>query len=422
MLYLYQAAWKYLSPLKYYAVFVFLLHILKSFVNEISWAISTFMFEKRKLGVFFCLGFLLFLFACNVEKNSEPLKIEKKISIKIPVAPQISNKNFLKTKQIRNVIIISIDGLATRFVDEMIAAKTLPTFSRLQRESSWTHKARTDYFQTTTMANHTCMITGLPSGHTKGFDEKLHHGYIYNSVPPLNSTIHNSGNKALKYIPSVFDVAHDFELKTCLFASKSKFVFFQRSYNEKNGALDKIGKNNGKAKIDKTILKIDTNELVNLLINELGETPCNLTLFHIKDSDFVGHGFGWGSDPWKEAIKHSDSLINKILTQIDQNPKLKDHTALIVTADHGGIDGNHGDMSKAENYSIPFYVWGPGIPSGVDLYSILKNRKHPGKINPDYTAKIQPIRNGEVGNLALELLNLPAIPGSTMFDMNIPIK
>ena len=88
--------------------------------------------------------------------------------------------------------------------------------------------------------------------------------------------------------------------------------------------------------------------------------------------------------------------------------------AIIVVADHGGESGNdsHYDRELSDNYTIPFVVWAPGVGVGGDLYAHNPtNRSNPGsaQIGLDGT---QPIRAHEAGNLALDLLGLPAIPGS----------
>ena len=64
---------------------------------------------------------------------------------------------------------------------------------------------------------------------------------------------------------------------------------------------------------------------------------------------------------------------------------------------------------------MPLYVWGPGVPAGADLYWLNPaTRANPGSGRPPYTASPAPIRNSETANLSLDLIGLPAVPGSVI--------
>ena len=72
-------------------------------------------------------------------------------------------------------------------------------------------------------------------------------------------------------------------------------------------------------------------------------------------------------------------------------------------------------MGLIDSGIIPFYVWGVSIAAGVDLYELNPNtRLDPARSIPSMSAPVQPIRNGDAGNLALQLLGLPVIPNSTI--------
>lgn len=54
------------------------------------------------------------------------------------------------------------------------------------------------------------------------------------------------------------------------------------------------------------------------------------------------------------------------------------------------------------------------MDAGSDFYALnTASRTDPGRGRPDYNAASQPIRNGDSGNLALSLLGLPPVPGSS---------
>jgi hypothetical protein len=150
----------------------------------------------------------------------------------------------------------------------------------------------------------------------------------------------------------------------------------------------------------------------------MATNPFNFVFFHYQDPDTTGHSSGWSTNPTSDfaaTLKDVDTQIGKILQRVATDPALRDKTAVILTADHGGHGDNHGDTDNPLDYTIPFYVWGAGVAAGGDLYTLNPtNRKAPGPAsNPPYTG-VQPIRNGEAANLALDLLGLGPVPGSTI--------
>jgi hypothetical protein len=337
-------------------------------------------------------------------------------------APTIARGAFFdgSREPIQFVVMVSVDGLAQRFIQPLVDAGRLPTFGKLQQGGASTFQARTDTFNTSTLPNHTSMLTGLPVERPRGFPDDAFHGLTLNVMPPPFGTLHNLGNRAAGYIPSAFDVAHDFGLKTCFFAGKHKFVIYVRSYDEEHGRPDTIGADNGRAKIDVAVINPDSDALISKLEETPAEAPCQMTFVHLPDMDAVGHLSGWGSPLWTERLEQIDGLLGRIVDHIEKNPKTAGKTALIVTADHGGVGVNHNNPRLKEDFAIPFYVVAPGIPRGKDLYTLVpKTRAPPGNGNPDYTAPHQPIRNGDLGNLALDALALPPIPGSLMFGMGL---
>ena len=113
----------------------------------------------------------------------------------------------------------------------------------------------------------------------------------------------------------------------------------------------------------------------------------------------------------------ADTQLDRILDAVAADPDLADRTVVIVTADHGGIGLFHSDQTLADNYTVPFFVWGAGVDVGSDLYGLNADRLDPGTTQPAYTAPVQPIRTGEVANLVTDLLDLSPVPGSG-FNLN----
>ena len=308
---------------------------------------------------------------------------------------------------VTHVIHISMDGLRPEAITAL-GPSNLPHFYRLRAEGVFTDNARSDFDYTVTLPDHATQLTG------RGVLGPTGHNWTDNSDPAPGQTL--ASNKG-SYVAGAFDVAHDNGLSTGEYASKSKFSLFAASWDAINGEPDVIGPDNGRNKIDVYVNDSDTAELVNTLITDLSGQPFNYVFLPLADPDATGHGYGWDITPgseYSDAVKAMDDRLGAIFDLIDGDPQFNGSTAIVLTADHGGTGTDHSDATLRENYTVPFYLWGPGIMAGVDLYALNPTtRLDPGAGRPDYSAPIQPIRNGEAGNVALKLLGLGPIPGST---------
>lgn len=322
---------------------------------------------------------------------------------------------------VRHVVQVSMDGLRGDLLHQLIEQGEFPNFQRLVEEGATTCNARTDYDYTITLPNHTTMLTGRPVLHPAGTAAGIEHGYTHNSMPSPKQTLHNFANSAVThYIASTLDVVHDHGLSTALFASKAKFVLYEQSYDQWRGAPDTIPPDNGPDKIDSyvcsaKVLPDQTLEMQHALIAQMDSACFAYVFVHYYELDASGHDYGWGSPKWVAAVKRADGYLGDLLALIERNKELRGETALIVTADHGGVGKNHHRADEEGIYTIPFFVWGPGVTAGADLYALNPStRRDPGSERPDYNSRPQPIRNGDAANLAMAFLGLPSVPGSTI--------
>ena len=325
--------------------------------------------------------------------------------------------------RVSSVIHISVDGLSANYLAAGLTnqAGRFPNFERLQSDGSFTLNARCDYDISVTVPNHLCMWTGRPVLQPAGQPNTVHHGYISDDTATTNTTIHNSGNPNVPYKASVYDVAHDRGLRTGFFVSKPSLAVCPQSYNDSNGAPDSIPPDNGRSKIDVLYGNGYASNVVSAFLPSLTNgAPFQYAFLHLAEMDSAGHLYHWGSSAWFDALETVDAQIGRILSAVETNskPAIALETALIVTADHGGDPiAGHGNPALEYNYTIPLFVWAPGFETGTDLYGFFANRADPGTNRLDYNAVWQPLRNGDTGNLALSLLGLPPIPGSTLIPL-----
>lgn len=316
-----------------------------------------------------------------------------------------------------HVIQISMDGLSGLLLRELVENDTageFTNFARFVAEGATTWNARADYTHTITLPNHMSMLASRPVSQPSGQPNTVHHGWTSNGDPAPGETLHNAGNPNLSYVASVFDVAHDRGFSTALYASKSKFVLYNRSYDAANGAPDAIGANNGTDKIDQYV-NTSAASMHAAFLAQMASSHFAYAFVHYSTADDAGHDEGWGSAEWDDAVRTLDDWLADIFALIEGDPALAGRTLVILSADHGGTGTGHDQETNAANYTIPFFVWGAGVQAGADLYALNPDaRANPGTTRPSYTVAVQPIRNGDGGNLALAALSLPPVPGSSI--------
>jgi len=93
-------------------------------------------------------------------------------------------------------------------------------------------------------------------------------------------------------------------------------------------------------------------------------TPA-FTFIHFDDVDHAGHHDGWKSPSYYQAVDMVDGLIGEVLATIDQT-SMKDHTIVLITADHGGRQKSHGEATM-EELEIPWLIHGPGVFPGKQI-------------------------------------------------------
>ena len=182
-----------------------------------------------------------------------------------------------------------------------------------------------------------------------------------------------------------------------MYASKSKFALYERSWADS---------------LDRTVIEGDNDQLVSRVVSDLASRPSDFSFVHLSAPDVAGHASGFMGSAYLQAVVRVDRLLGRIRHAVEASPALRSRAYLIVTADHGGR-GTHGHSAaaKPDDYRIPFIVDGPDVRPNSDLYALNPDYRDPGAGRPTYDGR-QPVRNGDLADLATRLLGLPPVPGS----------
>jgi predicted AlkP superfamily pyrophosphatase or phosphodiesterase len=229
-----------------------------------------------------------------------------------------------------NVVLVSIDGLRP----DAIATFNATTMLRLMREGSYTLAAST-INPSKTLPSHTSMLTGEPPER---------HQVLWNNV--------TTAKQDEIGLPNIFSVARSRGYRTAAFFSKAKFQPLQRDgtldYSQAPGGW--FGRWSG----ERTVSDVE---------KYLRDAQPNLLFVHLTDPDAAGHKSGWMGEEYGAAVRAADSALSRLVQASDAAYGAGNYS-LIVTADHGGHDTNHGSADPRD-VTIPWIAWGRGVKPGA---------------------------------------------------------
>ena len=237
---------------------------------------------------------------------------------------------------VQTVIIIGVDGLSPRGVDEGLT----PNMNRLIGQGSYSFHAR-GVFPTSSSPNWASMIMGASPSQ---------HGVTSNDWRVWNRAITPSKKGEAEHFPTIFS-----ELRQYRPDSKIAVVYDWGGFGELFDHKD----------VD---VNADTEGPENTMHRAVEEFKYNrpdLLFIHLDHVDGAGHGNGWHTPEYFEAVKRADDRIGEMIKAIDEE-KAWSNTVLVVTSDHGGVGKSHGGESMAE-LEIPWIIAGAGIANSREI-------------------------------------------------------
>jgi predicted AlkP superfamily pyrophosphatase or phosphodiesterase len=220
-----------------------------------------------------------------------------------------------------------VDGLRP----DALAKAELPNLKGLALRGAYTYSART-VAPSETLPGHASMLSGE--------DPKVHKiTWDWNDFKPEQGYI---------TVPTVFSVAKAAGLRTVMVVGKKKLQHLAPP-----GTVDSF-----------VLTERGDADVANEAIVQAG-VGFDLLFVHFPDVDYAGHAEGWLSAAYMAKLAAVDEAIGRLLAA------LPPQTTVILTADHGGKDRDHG-ADIPENRIVPWIVAGPRVVHRGEMTSPVK--------------------------------------------------
>jgi predicted AlkP superfamily pyrophosphatase or phosphodiesterase len=221
----------------------------------------------------------------------------------------------------KKAVLFLIDGMRP---DGLRLADT-PFMDGVLSRGSYTFNA-SSVMPTTTLPCHTSIFFSVaPSVH--GVLANAWEGFT-NPAPGLFEVIHQSGRAAASFYN--WEPLRDLSRPGSLAAS-----CFLRDVPDDDGQTDR--------------------EISDAAAEWLAAHEWAFAFVYLHGTDKTGHRYGWMSENYLKAISNADRCVQHTARILPED------TLVIITSDHGGHDNTH-HSDLREDMTVPFMVYGPGVP------------------------------------------------------------
>lgn len=182
------------------------------------------------------------------------------------------------------------------------------------------------------------------------------HNSMFRSVPPQKHGVgaDNIFRESARAFPSLIDIAALANKHTCMFSSWEQLRDLSNP-----GSLKVTYCRNADYGLD------NDTDIAKLAADYLVSTQPDYCFLYLGDIDINGHMFGWMSAEQIVSIETNDSAVGIVLDRLEA-AGIRDQYTILVQADHGGHNTDHG-TEMPEDMTIPWFINGPAIKRGYHI-------------------------------------------------------
>ncbi|MEA5258378.1 alkaline phosphatase [Arcicella aquatica] len=246
----------------------------------------------------------------------------------------VFSQTIFSQSKIEHVILIGVDGLGAYSFKKT----RVPNLRKLMSEGSWTMQARS-VLPSSSAPNWASMVMGVGPelhGYTTWGSEK----------PDLPARVLDEYGM----FPNVYSL-----LRKAKPSSQIGVIY----------EWDGIGFLFPKQAVDKDQNCEGDSATTLSAVGYIKEKKPNFLFIHFGEVDHVGHSIGHDTPEYYQSVEKTDTYLGKIIQSI-KDAGIAEKTVIIFTADHGGINKNHGSISMQE-MQIPWIIAGPGIKTNHEV-------------------------------------------------------